>query len=240
MNWDNDVPFEIEIRTNWAEELLDDRGRGSGGGVKVKRRKIEGELESKEERDEVKERGDKCEEKEGVSDEKEEEEEEEESDLKWKMKKENVLPDKEVFLLSPCFSPEECLKIIAAAEAKGFGRTNYPKHYRGNYRLITTDINLASVLWSRMQDLVPAEVEENGCTWDAIGLNECFRLSKYCDGDVFSSHVDTFYRRNSEEKSMYTVNIYLNGSGTCNLELNCSVNYYYDNCFVRFMYIDFA
>jgi hypothetical protein len=85
---------------------------------------------------------------------------------------------------------------------------------RGNYRLITTDVPLAESLWTRMRAQLPAHVEEGGYTWDAVGLNECFRLAKYTDGDVFGSHVDTCFQRNVNEKSMYTVNIYLNnGNG---------------------------
>ena len=58
--------------------------------------------------------------------------------------------------------------------------------------------------------------------WEAIGCNECFRLSKYFPGDRFAPHVDTYFRRtrassdssemagSSEERSQFTVNIYLN------------------------------
>lgn len=77
--------------------------------------------------------------------------------------------------------------------------------------MITTDMSLAEALWSRIHTLVPTEVEEDGFMWEAVGLNECFRLSKYTDGDVFGTHVDTCFIRNSCEKSMYTVNMYLNG-----------------------------
>ena len=69
-----------------------------------------------------------------------------------------------------------------------------------------------------MKHLVPEKVVEDGHEWSAVGLNECFRLSKYCDGDVFQSHVDTCFERNCDEKSMYTVNIYLNGTGACALK----------------------
>lgn len=44
--------------------------------------------------------------------------------------RENILKDKDVFLLSSCFSAEESLKLISAAEALGFGRTSYRKSYR--------------------------------------------------------------------------------------------------------------
>lgn len=91
--------------------------------------------------------------------------------------------------------------------------------FRGNYRLIATDDNLAKVLWSRIRSRVPPHVDEDGHVWDAVGLNECFRLSKYCDGDKFQSHVDTYFQRSNDEKSMYTVNIYLNGNGNCRINI---------------------
>lgn len=125
----------------------------------------------------------------------------------------DVIPGKDVFLLRPCFNQQECDNIITAAELLGFGRTDYPKKYRGNLRLITEDDSLSLELWRRVCPHVPSQVTEDGHVWDAVGLNECFRLSKYSDGDVFGSHVDTCYIRNSIEKSMYTVNIYLNSAG---------------------------
>lgn len=53
-----------------------------------------------------------------------------------------------------------------------------PKAYRGNLRLITTDLSLSKALWRRIEHLVPAAIESNGETWDAVGLNECIRLAK--------------------------------------------------------------
>jgi hypothetical protein len=172
--WDESVPYERKIESNWCEDALGIIKLDEGGGE-----------------DDVKTES-------------------------FHMEREDVIPGKEVFLLNPCFTPQECKNIIDAAEMEGYGRTSYPKKYRGNYRLITTDDNLASLLWSRMKALVPQQVDEDGCVWEATGLNECFRLSKYCDGDVFQSHVDTCFERNSDEKSMFTVNIYLNGGDEFN------------------------
>jgi prolyl 4-hydroxylase len=73
------------------------------------------------------------------------------------------------------------------------------------------DQGLADTLWSRISSHISSTVLEDDCIWLSSGLNECFRLSKYVSGDVFKSHVDTCYVKNSEEKSMYTVNVYLNG-----------------------------
>ena len=109
-------------------------------------------------------------------------------------------------------APAECAAIVDKAERVGFGRTNYPKAYRGNLRLIVTDIALAEALWARLAPHAPAtQVDEHGTTWRAIGLNECFRLAKYFPGDEFAQHCDAPFERSAQERSMYTVNVYLNG-----------------------------
>jgi len=108
----------------------------------------------------------------------------------------------------------ECQCVIREAENLGFGRTHYPKHYRGNLRLMVTDQDLADKLWERLKPHVSSllpDPEQRSGSWKAVGLNEKFRLSKYFPGDEFGSHCDASFKRSSTEKSMYTVNIYLNG-----------------------------
>ena len=63
-----------------------------------------------------------------------------------------------------------------------------------------------------MRHLCPVEVTESGKRWTVVGLNECFRLSKYVAGDVFKPHVDACFKKSEREKSMFTVNLYLNGT----------------------------
>ena len=108
------------------------------------------------------------------------------------------------------FSPAECERLVAAAEEFGFGKTNYPKSYRGNLRLITVDVSLAAAMWSRLQALVPSTVELDGDEWRATGLNECWRLAKYHPGDRFGVHCDACFQRTPSEISMFTVNVYMN------------------------------
>ena len=106
----------------------------------------------------------------------------------------------------------ECAALIAEAEAVGFGRTTYPKAYRGNLRLVVTDAALAAALWRRLAPHVPAEhTDASGASWDAIGCNEVLRVARYSPGDEFGAHVDAAFVRSGEERSMYTVNAYLNG-----------------------------
>eukprot|EP01126_Amoeba_proteus_P066963 TRINITY_DN978_c0_g1_i1.p1 TRINITY_DN978_c0_g1~~TRINITY_DN978_c0_g1_i1.p1 ORF type:complete len:184 (-),score=20.29 TRINITY_DN978_c0_g1_i1:307-858(-) len=114
------------------------------------------------------------------------------------------------FYLRNIFSPDECVNLLEVAESYGFGYTNYPKSYRGNLRLITTDFTLATKVWSRVEPFVPKTLICGGETWNVVGLNECWRLAKYRTGDVFRSHCDAAFARDRRERSFYTVNIYMN------------------------------
>lgn len=72
-------------------------------------------------------------------------------------------------------------------------------------RLICEDERLAIVMFERMQSCAPATVIEDGAIWEAVGLNEVWRLSKYLPGDVFGTHVDATFERSGtipREKSM--------------------------------------
>ena len=115
-----------------------------------------------------------------------------------------------LLLLENLFSPAECARLIEAAESIGFGRTDYPKTYRGNLRLITTDPMLTEAVWQRLREQLPAVLTVDGETWHAVGLNECWRLAKYFPGDRFEAHCDACYDRSDTERSMFTVNVYMN------------------------------
>lgn len=123
----------------------------------------------------------------------------------------------EIWLIDHFFSASECASLLKQAESHGFGTTHYPKQYRGNLRLLTTDFSLCGAVWQRLQPLVPATVRLDGQIWDACGLNEVWRLAKYYPGDRFGKHCDSCFDRPPSqcsagaEMSMLTVNIYMNG-----------------------------
>ena len=54
-------------------------------------------------------------------------------------------------------------------------------------------------------------IEMAGQTWRAVGLNDWWRLSKYYAGARFRAHVDSAVDKSDTLRSMFTVNIYLNG-----------------------------
>lgn len=128
----------------------------------------------------------------------------------WTMEYQQIMEPNEIYLIKHLLHPTECSQLINMAETYGFGKTNYAKNYRGNLRLITTDFTLAHAIWERIQQFIPPIVYENGKQWTPIGLNEVWRLAKYHPGDQFKPHIDAFFQRSPTEKSMFTVNIYLN------------------------------
>lgn len=115
-----------------------------------------------------------------------------------------------IFCLENTFSQEECEVLLQASETEGYGFTNYPKSYRGNLRLITTDRGLTELYWARVKDHLPPTVELGGDTWEITGLNRCWRLAKYFPGDKFGRHCDAAYTEGNDLRSMFTVNIYMN------------------------------
>eukprot|EP00930_Biecheleria_cincta_P087332 TRINITY_DN76579_c0_g1_i1.p1 TRINITY_DN76579_c0_g1~~TRINITY_DN76579_c0_g1_i1.p1 ORF type:complete len:259 (-),score=31.44 TRINITY_DN76579_c0_g1_i1:245-1021(-) len=116
----------------------------------------------------------------------------------------------EIWLIDNLFSPDECSILLEKSELHGYGTTNYPKAYRGNLRLITTDTSLSEAVWRRLEPLVPPTLSCGGVIWDAVGLNECWRLAKYHPGDRFQGHCDASFSRSRREQSMFTVNISMN------------------------------
>ena len=44
-----------------------------------------------------------------------------------------------MIIVPKLFSQDECARLIASGELIGFGKTDYPKNYRGNLRLISED-----------------------------------------------------------------------------------------------------
>jgi len=78
---------------------------------------------------------------------------------------------------------------------------------------MTKDHKLAALVWSRIITFLPARIKaQDGSEWKASGLNERWRLAKYHPGDKFEPHIDAFFRRSLNEKSMFTVNVYMNGN----------------------------
>lgn len=114
-------------------------------------------------------------------------------------------------------STEESRALIDLSEAVGYayapieGKLDGPCGFqvtagRNNCRAAIEDENLAGVLWGRLKRLVPKQLENS----KAVGLNERLRFYRYEAGQDFSRHRDGYYLRESGERSLLTLMIYLN------------------------------
>merc|ERR1712205_266059 len=74
----------------------------------------------------------------------------------------------------------------------------------------TNDAALAQQLYERVKQVVPDRYVHDDVEWTRCGLNERWRWCKYVKGQKFGTHVDAVYHRNANEKSFYTVNVFLN------------------------------
>src|SRR5262245_13590442 len=109
----------------------------------------------------------------------------------------------DLFLLRAVLSPEECAAYIARAEAAGFdeapittarGFERRPE-IRNNERVMLDDVDLAALLWRRVEPFVPARIGNA----TAVGLNERFRFYRYGPYQRFAMHSDGYYRRENGE-----------------------------------------
>jgi hypothetical protein len=91
--------------------------------------------------------------------------------------------------------------------------------------------NISEWLWERLKpiieeiNLLPDDYKQIGLGhrleghWKPIGLNDCWRMSKYVPGGHFGPHFDGPYIKDENNRSLKTLNIYLNGDfegGTTN------------------------
>ncbi|MEQ1566927.1 MAG: 2OG-Fe(II) oxygenase [Myxococcota bacterium] len=121
-----------------------------------------------------------------------------------------------VVVLDDVLSPRECADLVEAGERVGFdgapitvgpGKFVYHPEVRDNTRAMVDDPELAAALWSRLQLVTPALVVPD---WRPVGLNERLRWYRYQPGQAFRWHRDgSFARRDREERSFYTVLLYL-------------------------------
>jgi predicted 2-oxoglutarate/Fe(II)-dependent dioxygenase YbiX len=119
-----------------------------------------------------------------------------------------------VFTIPEFLTPDECAQHIASAEAHGFeaatietlGRSIRDPLIRNNDRIIKDDQALAGALWGRLAPHVPPFMDGR----PAWGLNERWRIYRYQPGQRFAGHVDGSFRRESGERSLLTLLLYLN------------------------------
>jgi len=95
------------------------------------------------------------------------------------------------------------------------------RQYRICDRIQTSRPDVAEILWRRIRPVLITighnshhiELEEHPLqhgTWEANGLNSRLRFVRYKQGGVFAPHEDNCFTKSSNERSFWTVNIYLN------------------------------
>ncbi len=128
------------------------------------------------------------------------------------MKKVELHP--EIFLVDNFLSKQECNHFIEKGEQVSFeeakvniqGKQVMVKGVRNNQRILFIDENLANQIWQKIKPFVPPTFG----LYNALGLNEMFRIYKYTQGQRFKMHRDGSYERNEKECSFFSFLIYLN------------------------------
>ncbi|GAL84189.1 hypothetical protein MYP_1417 [Sporocytophaga myxococcoides] len=120
----------------------------------------------------------------------------------------------QIWSIENFLSRSECNDLITLSENIGFkeAEVSLPsgakmiKSLRNNERVLHSDIGLASMLWTRLEDFCPKDLDNSF----PLGLNEQFRFYKYELDQRFKRHIDGRFRRNETEESRITFMIYLN------------------------------
>ncbi len=121
-----------------------------------------------------------------------------------------------VMTLENVLPPEACLSLIGRIEALGpsaapittpRGPVMRPD-LRNNDRVMFDDPELAGLLVDAARPRVPERLEHD---WVLCGANERLRCYRYRPGQHFAPHFDGAFHRSTEERSLLTFLVYLNG-----------------------------
>ncbi len=77
---------------------------------------------------------------------------------------------------------------------------------RNNERVVIDDAALAADLYARVAHAVPPTLADRR----AVGANERFRCYRYRPGQHFARHYDGYFERDTGERSLLTLMVYLN------------------------------
>ena len=129
------------------------------------------------------------------------------------MRKIEVVPDR-IFTIENFLSPSECAQQIQNSEALGFDAASITTKtgqqmrldIRNNARVVFDDHALAHNLWQRVEPFVPSPLFGRS----ALEISEQWRFYRYHVGEVFKMHQDGSLKRDSGERTLVTLMIYLN------------------------------
>lgn len=125
--------------------------------------------------------------------------------------------------LGTLLTPNECNEIIENLSRKNFEEMSnkYDSQTRNNSRLVIIDDQLGRTLWRRLkfsnklhkliENTKPLGFNVQG-EWKMNGINPAMRINKYKKGHFFAPHKDAQYAPNGDERSLFSLIIYLNDS----------------------------
>lgn len=120
----------------------------------------------------------------------------------------------QVFTLFPAISAQGCTELIERTEAHGYGAApvntafgpRYVPEIRDNTRVMVDEPDSAGDLYEEIGAALPKTWHE----YSRTGLNERLRFYRYRNGQAFRWHRDGAFVRNNNQRSAYTVMVYLN------------------------------
>mmetsp|Transcript_64824 Transcript_64824/g.130353 ORF Transcript_64824/g.130353 Transcript_64824/m.130353 type:complete len:443 (+) Transcript_64824:101-1429(+) len=136
----------------------------------------------------------------------------------------------DAFCLDGILTDSECDTLVTAAESSGrlsfWSSDKSASDFRNADTIEMTLPGFAAELWARVEpflqgqgastlEISEAETPQRwerdiAGTWDASGTNECLLISRYDSGGHFAPHTDGYSVVNLNERSMYSMIIYLN------------------------------
>lgn len=125
--------------------------------------------------------------------------------------------DQGVYFIKNLFSEKECGEIISKTISyyKSL-KDEYLESERKCNRILSINHNLANVIWERIKilnfpnDAIPIGFGTDGI-WEASGVNECIRYIQYESPSIgFLPHRDASFIRDEDNRSIYTIIIYIN------------------------------
>ncbi|MFT5359211.1 MAG: prolyl 4-hydroxylase [Polyangiales bacterium] len=120
----------------------------------------------------------------------------------------------QIFTLFPALKAHKCADYIEQTEARGYGAAPITTAFgprlipeiRDNTRVMVDDPSSAGDLYEQIGYALPRSWHDHSPT----GLNERFRFYRYRQGQAFRWHRDGAFVRNTNQRSAFTVMVYLN------------------------------
>eukprot|EP01126_Amoeba_proteus_P004913 TRINITY_DN11622_c0_g2_i8.p1 TRINITY_DN11622_c0_g2~~TRINITY_DN11622_c0_g2_i8.p1 ORF type:complete len:807 (+),score=124.07 TRINITY_DN11622_c0_g2_i8:92-2512(+) len=125
-----------------------------------------------------------------------------------------------LFEVRNLLTPQVCKMMIDKSEKMGYKsiQMEYEESYRRAERVVVMCKPLADALWEHLRvhllrnDIFEVRPYGFGAAgvWRPVGVNPCFRFTKYSPGDHFKPHKDGLFVLHDEYRSIYTIMAYLN------------------------------